>query len=848
MTTELETEKAGEKSSARPTRRRRISRPGLSLLAQGEPAVWLTGGALAASLVMIVGLLALVFYAGTSTFWPVPVVEVQLHDGTTVMGEVTRSDTYKLLETNLPNIDDSNTLESAKTLLGDQLTVNVERRLVRTGNFEITNEDFQWISNFQFAAENASNPEWAIIMERVAWGRFYGTPHKFHLHNPRTIGGEEFQLNSLIELIQSNQWRFPDRTDEISAALEPLHQQLKNFRKSVIASFIDQQQQEENGQLIQLDTSAGLIKVSQYDADEHGNVISAIHTWNGEALIWKKFQEFHQQSLDNAKRRRELEKHDIGDISTQMERARLKLREVELAFDVRVLDKAYEIRQHNQTLKGIDEQKKRQLDLIKRVETYAESDSLLLSLADEIAELLNADFQTQRSEPQSERQRLRNSISTLHVDVSKSVNDFFQIHEQSDFDVARITTTINDIKEDNDRFHIVMKTSRWQGREMGEEARLKDMSLVEIVRAYPANQLSWSDKVSIYFSRWREFLFDDPREANSEGGVWPAIVGTVTMTLIMCLVVAPFGVLAALYLREYAKGGIVVSTIRVAVNNLAGVPSIVFGVFGMGFLCYICGAYIDGGPASIGVTVWTPASWYAGLMSTGSLMVAAILTHILLVRKRISRHSKFGRMAYLLPIVAWVAALTTAIFMVVKTPFFSGFYEANLPNPTFGKGGLLWSSLTLALLTLPVVIVATEEALSAVPNSLREGSYATGASKWQTIRRVVLPHAAPGIMTGVVLAMARGAGEVAPLMLVGVVKLAPELPVDGVFPFLHGDRSFMHLGFHIYDLGFQSRNSEAAKPMVYTTTLLLVGIIAFLNISAIGLRNRLRKRLSVGHF
>ena len=184
----------------------------------------------------------------------------------------------------------------------------------------------------------------------------------------------------------------------------------------------------------------------------------------------------------------------------------------------------------------------------------------------------------------------------------------------------------------------------------------------------------------------------------------------------------------------------------------------------------------------------------------------------------------------------------------MKIPFFDGFFEASLPNPTFGKGGLLWAALTLALLTLPVVIVATEEALSAVPNSLREGSFATGASKWQTIRRVVLPHATPGIMTGMVLAMARGAGEVAPLMLVGAVKLAPELPVDMTAPFIHLERSFMHLGFHIYDLGFQSQNSEAAQPMVYTTTLLLVGIIFVLNITAILLRNRLRKRFSVGHF
>ncbi|MEM1182081.1 MAG: phosphate ABC transporter permease PstA, partial [Acidobacteriota bacterium] len=288
---------------------------------------------------------------------------------------------------------------------------------------------------------------------------------------------------------------------------------------------------------------------------------------------------------------------------------------------------------------------------------------------------------------------------------------------------------------------------------------------------YPANRIGFGEKLGIYGARWAEFLTDEPREANSEGGVYPAIFGTVAMTLIMSLAVVPFGVLAALYLREYAKPGPLVTAVRIAVNNLAGVPSIVFGVFGLGFFCYVVGGTLD-----------------------------------------------------------------------------EVFFAASLPNPTYGKGGLLWASMTLALLTLPVVIVATEEAVSAVPNSMREGSYACGASKWQTIKRIVLPRALPGIITGMILAIARGAGEVAPLMLVGAVKLAPELPIDGMAPFIHPERSFMHLGFHIYDVGFQSQNSEAAKPMVYTTTMLLITIVALLNFTTIWIRNRLRKKFSGGQF
>jgi phosphate transport system permease protein len=326
----------------------------------------------------------------------------------------------------------------------------------------------------------------------------------------------------------------------------------------------------------------------------------------------------------------------------------------------------------------------------------------------------------------------------------------------------RLTREIRDLRRENDRYAMVLTTVD------GTEATLP---LAEIVRAYPANQLGLFDKLGVYASRWGEFLTHDPREANSEGGVWPAIVGTVIMTLLMSLAVVPFGVLAALFLREYAKAGPLVSAVRIAINNLAGVPSIVFGVFGLGFFCYIFGASID-----------------------------------------------------------------------------QAFFAEKLPNPTYGKGGVMWASLTLALLTLPVVVVATEEALSAVPGSMREGSYACGASKWQTVQRIVLPRAMPGIMTGFILAMARGAGEVAPLMLVGAVKLAPDLPIDGVAPYLHPERSFMHLGFHIYDVGFQSQNSEAAKPMVFTTTLLLITIIAALNITAIWVRTRLRRKFMGGQF
>ena len=290
--------------------------------------------------------------------------------------------------------------------------------------------------------------------------------------------------------------------------------------------------------------------------------------------------------------------------------------------------------------------------------------------------------------------------------------------------------------------------------------------LAKIVRAAPVNALSPAGKLVLYAARWAEFIGGEPRESNTEGGIFPAIFGTALMVMLMTLVVVPFGVITAVYLNEYARDNLFTKAIRLALANLAGVPSIVFGAFGLAFFVWTLGGAID------------------------RLLFSDVL-----------------------------------------------------PTPTFGTGGILWASLTLALLTVPVVVVATEEGLQSVPQAVRDGARALGATRWQTLRRVVLPYATPGILTGAILAVARAAGEVAPLMLVGVVKLAPSLPVDGNFPFVHLERKFMHLGFHIYDVGFQSPNVEAARPLVYATALLLVIIIVVLNLFAINLRNRLREKL-----
>jgi phosphate transport system permease protein len=554
-----------DKKAGASVRARRRKRARASLFSQGEPMLWLTGGGLAISLLMIVGLLMLVFYQGMGTFWPAEVPRFETRDGQVFMGEVTRQE---------------------QTAEKGQET----RKLVRTGNFDLTGEHFRWINGKDIVKRTL--PPWAVVIERTEWGIFYGFPKAFIL----------------------------------------------------------------DGQTV-ADDPAG---------------------------TYEKFNEYHQEVTQRREHRRELETIDVGKVNHNLEKARLAVKSSELKYG-----------------KG--------------------------------------------SEP------WETATSRYEAEEKRATEEFKAIRQK-----------IDALNRSNDRFVMLMETA--QGQE-------KKIPLDQIVRAYPVNRLDMFDKTAVYLSRWAEFLTAEPREANSEGGVYPAIFGTVVMTFIMSLAVMPFGVMAALYLREYARAGTIISIVRISINNLAGVPSIVFGVFGLGFFCYVIGASID-----------------------------------------------------------------------------QLFFAENLPNPTFGKGGVLWAALTLALLTLPVVIVATEEALAAVPNSMREGSYACGASKWQTIKRIVLPRAMPGIMTGMILAMARGAGEVAPLMLVGAVKLAPELPVDGIFPYIHAQRSFMHLGFHIYDLGFQSQNSEAAKPMVFTTTLLLIGIVFLLNVVAVRLRTRLRKKFESSAF
>jgi phosphate transport system permease protein len=252
-----------------------------------------------------------------------------------------------------------------------------------------------------------------------------------------------------------------------------------------------------------------------------------------------------------------------------------------------------------------------------------------------------------------------------------------------------------------------------------------------------------------------EFVTQAPTEGMTQGGIFPAIMGTAILTLLMTVAVMPVGVLTAVYLHEYApRDSRLAGLVRIAVQNLAGVPSIVFGLFGLGFFVQFVGRGLD-------------------------------------------RAFNGGQLR-------------------------------------FGQPALVWAALTLALLTLPVVIVATEEALRAVPREWRDASLALGATKSQTLARVILPAALPGILTGAILAVARGAGEVAPILFTGVAYYLPDLPTSGF-------SQFMHLGYHVYVLATQSPDVEAARPLLYGTVVVLLALTFSLNLVAVVLRIRSRR-------
>jgi len=690
--------------------------------------IWLTGGALVLCILMILGLISLVLYNGSRAFWPGPIAKVELNDGTVFLGIQT------------------DTEEGTKT--------TESRALYRIGNRDIGQDSFRWVNDAEVAA--VSYPPDAVMLERLAWGVWFGEPESIIAKN---ADGSE----------------------------------------TVLASGMD----------------AVLDQYKALHRDARG--------------------EYHDAQT--------LRDHTLGEINHKIDSIRLRLREKELEFSTAGeqpgrLPWAVWV----MTLVGCAAGVVGFVVLGKRASVYeigvpdgirvgrfaTATICVVLLLAAWIGApwgsntISETELQAYRADAVTRERELLGEYDRVLEEI--------QVIERED---SRVRFVVNEVT--NGRFAPISQT------EITEPMRLS-----QVVRMVPANRLSFGQRLGVYFSRWWEYLSTGPREANTEGGVFPVIVGTVLLTLMLTIFVTPLGVIAALYLREYATQGVLTSLIRIAVNNLAGVPSIVYGVFGLGFFCYTLGRYIDTGVAT--TVAMPPLGWWFLYLAAAVVGIGAFGLGVWSKAKPGEAPRPFNVWMRRLAWAAWILTGVLVVMVFLRTPYFGGFFAARAADgsPTFGARGLLWASLTLALLTLPVVIVATEEAIAAVPNSMREGSYGCGASKWQTMRRVVLPGAMPGILTGAILAMARGAGEVAPLMLVGAVKLNQDLPISSTAPFLHADRSFMHLGFHIYDLGFQSPDSEAARPLVWTTALLFLTLVLALNLIAIVLRARLRARMMRG--
>lgn len=777
-----------------PTRRaRRTGRYG-----RGEAAVWLMGGALVVNLAMIVWLVALIAVHGLASFWPKPIDLVTLRSGERFLGIPVREETYDVpieRRRELGAQVESGEI-SADAVASDGRPV---RRLYRTGNRDLGSEPFRWVTLAEI--RETARPDDATLLEREEWGVFLGVPEALVLQSrepaPRDADGKPILGGPERETVESG--GVPVRlTRELRAA------------------------QSDTGE-------PEVIRLTRrYQAE-------------GPRAAWGGIQSLLPDAAERRERLRELHRTKIGPVNAAM--THLRERDAQAKIDLArgaggapmglprpawiltligvggCLGLAWVLGRAGAHGSGAP---------LRRVASRA-------AVAVAVGLALLAWLERPRGVGMTPERltALESHLESRYAELDERYREF--------------TAQIASVQEIDEQFRVVIRDPG-TGRLAPERQTAPDepMRLSQIVRAVRPNTLSFGQKLGVYLGRWWEFLSDDPREANTEGGVFPVVFGTVLLTILLSIVVVPLGVLAALYLREYARQGLVTSIIRIAVNNLAGVPSIVYGVFGLGFFCYTVGGYIDAGPADstrLPVFRW----WF--LVGAGlAVVVLAGGLGVLGVRKAGEPDTRRNRSVRMLATAGWVAAFGIVAALLVTTPYFHGFFEARLPDPTFGKRGLLWASLTLALLTLPVVIVSTEEAIAAVQPSLREGSYGCGASKWQTIRRIVLPGATPGILTGMILAMARGAGEVAPLMLVGALKWAPELPVSTDFPFLHLDRSFMHLGFHIYDLGFQSPDSEAARPLVWTSTLLLIAVILLLNLTAITLRARVRRRMGSGHF
>lgn len=753
------------------------------MAARGEPMIWLMGLALIICFFAVVALVGQVVLEGARTFWPRPIERITLQPGAfpdagrTFFGIPVRRESFD------PPPDLKTRLDAASaagTLPPGALEPDGKavRIQYRTGNRDLADQSFLWVNAADIQSSTLA-PE-TVLLERREWGLFLGTPEAVFRQMEVKPGAPPTPPHD-------DSLTGPHKVERITLADGKTYDRVYLTEsplttRALLSGFVRE-------------AAARRAAIQKIDADEIGDIN-------------------RRMVADDVERRAADRLLAAGARGVRTPSWRLW---AGILFGGAVAALAFRSLSRRRSL----------TEQPSFLRLAASRTCLVLALGAALGAVVERPWRTVSIDPDRHAEIVQR--------VERRAAELRAAYDQADARKKRL-------QQEDAQWRVLVKDAsgeRFAPLTLSE--RDQPMKLSLIVRAVNPNDLSWIGKLGVYLDRWSEFLTDDPREQNTEGGVFPVIFGTVLLTILLSIVVVPFGVIAALYLREYARQGVITSILRISINNLAGVPSIVFGMFGLGFFRYTLGEYIDKGPAPADRAA--AGQWWLWALGAGAIvltaLVAAVYSKPTPGQPIGRRHRLFGA----LTVSLWLAAGVAAVLLAAHTPYFDGFF-ASRPDATFGKPGLLWAAMTLALLTLPVVIVSTEEAVAAVPRSMREGSYGCGASKWQTIRRIVLPGAMPGIMTGMILAMARGAGEVAPLMLVGAMKVAPELPFASHFPFLHPERSFMHLGFHIYDLGFQSPDAEAARPLVWTSTLLLLSIVVFLNLAAILVRARLKARSS----
>lgn len=773
------------------------------LSARGEPAVWLLGLALCLCVTLVVALMVLIVREGLRTFWPRPIERVTLVGGEKLLGVPMQDESFDAADDEAKAIESrrgaSGLIEGA---FGDDRRPT--RRLYRVGNRDVGQEPFRWVTLAN--VESIERPESAAMLERQEWGVWIGTPTAI-------VKQETIKLPASAGDVEKA------GTIDTSDGPRPV-------TREIVSTESDGTRVVRQRVVVAGNAAAGATQDSV-------NAASAIDRAT--------FDRLHEEAIERAAKIKSIEKREIGAINHDMESWRLRVRKAEMERDRSAADQGGMLGSSLAlpawigglavvlVLAGLVVVLGRRGNH-RKVPIRMVRPSLLV-----MAGLLAVWCALEN--PWSHRKVTDADVASVRAEADAALANLQASYDEA---IGRIA----EIRRLDEQYRVIVTDERGRFAPARQTTPDEPLMLSQIVRMVQPNSLGVGGRWGVYLSRWAEFLGGDPRDTNTAGGVFPVLFGTVSLTLLLSLLVVPMGVVAALYLREYAKQGVVTSVVRIAVNNLAGVPSIVYGVFGLGFFCYTLGQYIDQGPHAPTLRF----DWWLTLSGGALTVIVAVCVAILAKPTPGTPVRGFHRFMAFAAGACWLLAAGLGAAAVFRTPYFHGFFTERAPNPVFGTRGLLWASITLALMTLPVVIVATEEAIASVPRSMREGSYGCGASKWQTIRRIVLPGAMPGIMTGMILAMARGAGEVAPLMLVGAVKLAPDLPISASAPFLHLERSFMHLGFHIYDLGFQSPDSEAARPLVWTTTLLLIAVVATLNVAAIWLRGSLRSRMKTGVF